>query len=129
MDALQDDRLFEMLFDQLIMSLNEAAMIQMGKIVNPGSGKLERALPQAQGTIDLLRMLQAKTKNNLSEREQQLLNQSVMTLQMNYVYEAELDAKASSAARGGDGAGAEENASKFNPGTAGEEPPQPEKSH
>jgi hypothetical protein len=79
--------LFEALFIQLVMSLNEAAMVQMGKLVNPGSGKTEYDLNQASGTLDLLRMLQAKTQGNLSEQEQQLVDQTLVDLEMNFIYE------------------------------------------
>jgi len=84
-----DEKLFEMLFFQMVMSLNEAAMMQMGKIVNPATGKVEKNLTQAQGTIDLLRMLKEKTQNNLTTQEKQMLEQSIMNLQMNFVYEKE----------------------------------------
>ncbi len=131
----QDERLFEMLFDQLVMSLNEAAMIQLGKIINPASGKIERSLPQAQGTIDLLRMLKAKTQGNLSQREQQLLDQSVMTLQLNYVYEAEQSAKQpqgpdGQSAAGAQAGGAEDEETEEAPGAEpGSGQPQPGKTH
>lgn len=87
----KETKLFEMLFLQMVMSLNEAAMIQMGKMVNPTSGKTEKNVSQAQGTIDLLRMLKMKTHENLNEQEQQLLDQSIMNLEMNFVNEKSSD--------------------------------------
>jgi hypothetical protein len=85
----QDERLFEIMFKQLVLSLTEAAMMQMGKIVNPGTGKAERNLAQARGTIDLLRMLKAKVQKGLSESEAGLLDQNLLHVQMNYVSESE----------------------------------------
>jgi len=86
--ADQDEGMFEVLFNQLIMSLNEAAMFHLGKLINPITGRVDRSLAQARGTIDLLRMLKSKTQRNLSEREQQLLDQILVTLQMNLVHES-----------------------------------------
>lgn len=86
-----DDKLFQILFYQMIMSLNEAAMIQLGKLVNPTTGKTERNLAQAEGTIDLLRMLQAKSAGNLTPEEQRLIDQTIMAVQLNFVEEREAD--------------------------------------
>jgi hypothetical protein len=96
MDDINDKQLFEVLFNQLVMSLSEAAMIQLGKLINPATGKTESNLAMARNTIDLLRMLKQKTANNLSEPENRLIEQSVLTLQMNYVYESD---KAAAAAK------------------------------
>ncbi len=94
MSEREDQRLFEALFNQMILSLNEAAMVQLGKIVNPVTGNTERDVAQARGTIDLLRMLKAKTEGNLNEAERRLLEQSVLNLQMNFVYEQEQETRA-----------------------------------
>ncbi len=89
----RDEHMFEMLFVQMIMSLNEAAMIQMGKVVDPQTGQTEKSLDQARGTIDLLRTLQKKTDGNLNKQEKQVLDQSLVNLQMNFVYEQEAAVK------------------------------------
>ena len=57
------------LFFSLIMTFQAAAMQQMGKLKNPLSDKIERDLQQAQLSIDILDMLQEKTRGNLSEEE------------------------------------------------------------
>jgi hypothetical protein len=79
------------LFLQLVLSLQSAAWYQMGKTVSPMSGKIERDLDQAKATIDLLAMLQEKTAGNLGKEEKQILDNTVYTLQMNYVDELEKD--------------------------------------
>jgi hypothetical protein len=104
----KDDQLFELLFHQLVLSLSETTMVQLGKIMHPVSQKLERDLTQARSTIDLLRMLQARTKGNLTEQEQKLLDQSVLSLQMNYVYEQDQDRKGGPASPTGGKPAAEE---------------------
>lgn len=80
---------FNPLFLQLVLSLQSAAWYQMGKMVSPISGKIDRDLDQAKASIDLLTMLQEKTKGNLGKQEQQILDNTVYTLQMNYVDELE----------------------------------------
>lgn len=89
----KDDSFFSALFIQLVSSLTEAAMVQMGKIVDPLNGKSEHNLPMARNTIDVLRMLNDKTRNNLSEAETRMLEQNLLTLQMNYVIAADPPAK------------------------------------
>lgn len=79
------------LFLQLVLSLQSAAWYQLGKTVSPISGKIERDLDQAKATIDLLAMLQEKTTGNLGKEEKQILDNTVYTLQMNYVDELEKD--------------------------------------
>ncbi len=84
------------LFLSLVFSLQSAAWFQMGKVASPISGKIERDLLQAKMSIDLLIMLQEKTKGNLSAEEQQILNSAVYNLQMNYVDELNRDKDAPS---------------------------------
>jgi len=77
------------LFLQLVLSLQSAAWYQMGKIVSPISGKIEKSLEEARISIDLLAMLQEKTKGNLVDEEKRILDNAVYALQMNYVDELE----------------------------------------
>ena len=75
------------LFITLISSLSSQAWIQMGKIKNPVTDKLEKNLDAASMSIDMLSMIQEKTKNNLDEYESKLLEQSLKDLKMNFVFE------------------------------------------
>ena len=86
------------LFLQLVLSLQSAALFQMGKIVSPISGQIERDLTQAKISIDLLAMLQEKTRGNILDEEKQILDSTVYNLQMNYVDELDRDKNVS---RGG----------------------------
>lgn len=79
------------LFLQLVISLQSAAWYQMGKTMSPVSGKVERDLVQAKVSIDLLNMLQEKTKGNLVDEEQKIIDSTVYNLQMNYIEEVEKD--------------------------------------
>jgi hypothetical protein len=62
-------------------------MQQLGKIANPMTTQVERNLDIARAWIDMLRMIQAKTKGNLTEREQRYLDTNLAGLQMNYIDE------------------------------------------
>lgn len=78
-------------FLSLVLSLQSAAMYQMGKIISPISGKIERDMEQARISIDLLTMLQEKTKGNLLPEEKKILESAVYNLQMNFVDEMNRD--------------------------------------
>tara|TARA_Y100000768_G_C23688662_1_gene545803 strand:- start:202 stop:570 length:369 start_codon:yes stop_codon:yes gene_type:complete len=75
------------LFVTLVSSLSSQAWIQMGKIKNPVTDKIEKNLDAASMSIDMLAMIQAKTKNNLDDYESKLLDQSLNDLKMNFVFE------------------------------------------
>ena len=55
-------------------------MMHLGEASHPGTGKTEINLPLARNTIDLLSLLQDKTKGNLDEEENGLLNTLVVEL-------------------------------------------------
>lgn len=76
------------LFFSLIMTFQAAAMQQMGKLKNPISDKIERDLHQAQLSIDILDMLEEKTRGNLSEDETRFFKSILQELKLNYVDES-----------------------------------------
>ncbi len=78
-------------FVQLVMTFQAAAMQQMGKLQNPITQKVERNLDQARFSVDILEMIQNKTKNNLSENESKFLENTLYELRMNYVDEMKKD--------------------------------------
>ena len=78
----------DLMFSQLVISLQMGAMQQMGKVASPITGKIERDLQMAQASIDMLEMLQVKTKGNLSEEETKLLERVLYELRLNYVDES-----------------------------------------
>lgn len=76
-----------LLFAQLVLSFQAAAWQQIGKVVSPLTGKIERNLEMAKSSIDILGMLENKTKGNLNEHESKFLRQILAELRMNYVEE------------------------------------------
>lgn len=69
----------------LIMSIGSSAAVSLGLSPNPQSGKIEKDRDMARFNIDLLVVLQQKTKGNLSEDENGLLSNIVSDLQMKFV--------------------------------------------
>lgn len=81
------------MFAQLIMTFQSTAWIQMGKVKNPHTDKIEKDIAQAQYSIGLLDMLHAKTKGNLSNEEEKMLKNILTNLKMNYVEVLEQEKK------------------------------------
>lgn len=75
----------------LVMTLQYAAMQQLGKITNPMTGQVERNLEAARASIDLLEMLKVKCRAGTPASVLQPLDTAVMELQMNYLDEVRKD--------------------------------------
>ena len=75
------------LFKSLILNFQVSAMIGMGKIVNPVTQKAERNLNEAKVAIDMLNMIANKTKGNLTDEENRMVQQTLTDLRLNYVNE------------------------------------------
>lgn len=77
----------ELLFIQLIMQNQQMALMSLGKLKNPVTDKLEKNFEFAKMLIDTLDMLKEKTKGNLSEYEEQFINETLKELKLDYVSE------------------------------------------
>ena len=76
-----------MSFDIFVLSLNASALIHLGDAAD-AQGSTAANLPLAQQTIDILAMLEEKTRGNLSGAEERLLNQILFDLRMRYARKA-----------------------------------------
>ena len=76
---------FQVDFSTFIMSLTSSAFYHLGDMPDPSTGKKEVNLPAVQQTIDMLIMLREKTKGNLKEDEEKLIEQLIYELQVKYV--------------------------------------------
>jgi hypothetical protein len=83
--STQEGPLPEIDFTHFIFSLSTSALIQMGEIQDPFAQKLVKNLPLAKQTIDLIGMLQEKTKGNLTPDEQKVMEYVLYDLRMRYV--------------------------------------------
>ena len=72
-------------FSTFVMSLSHSALIQLGDAPHPDTHKIEADLESARHTIDLLTMLEEKTKGNLTGEEERLLSQLLYDLRMRCV--------------------------------------------
>jgi hypothetical protein len=73
------------LFAQLIMQQANMAFMLMGKVPHPDTGKSVRDLDAAKLFVDLIEMIEAKTKGNLNAQESALLKQTLMSLRLGFV--------------------------------------------
>ncbi len=83
-DCINGDQNIEILFCQLVMSLHADVMQHLGKIKNPVSGKIEPDLEKARQALDMLVMIRNKTRGNLTEDENQLLERLINEAEINY---------------------------------------------
>jgi hypothetical protein len=72
-------------FATLVLSLGSSAMADMGEAAGPEGGQPTRNLPMAKHAIDLLTVLEEKTKGNLTAEEAQLLESLLFDLRLRYV--------------------------------------------
>ena len=64
------------------------AMIALGKLANPATGKAEKNLPAARLFIDTLEMLEHKTRGNLNSDETKVLQATLTDLRLMFVEES-----------------------------------------
>ena len=88
-----EDRKDDFLFLQLVLTFQNAAWQQLGKIKNPITDKIERDLGQARFSIDILQMLRSRTEGNLQPNEKQFLDKVISELQLNYIDEMSKEVK------------------------------------
>ena len=85
-------------FASFVLSLVHTAAVHFGDVADPNTGEHHPPnLPLAQQMIDILAMLEEKTRGNLSAEERQLIDQVLYELRMRFV----------EVSRAGGGAGAE----------------------
>jgi len=77
----------EFLFMQLVMQNQQIAMMSLGKLQNPVTNKIEKNTEFAKMAIDTLDMLKEKTRGNLTEYEEQYLDETLKDLKLLYVAE------------------------------------------
>ena len=77
----------DQLFIQLLYLMHHTAMQELGKIANPVTGEVKRDLEKAQQAVDMLEMLEEKTKGNLSEELEKTQAMMLSELRLNFVDE------------------------------------------
>ncbi|MEE8400358.1 MAG: DUF1844 domain-containing protein [Desulfobacterales bacterium] len=86
-DPQEETQLPEINFSTFVMSLNASALVNLGILEDPGTHTKSKNLPVGKQTIDILAMLEDRTRGNLSEDEAQMLKDILYELRMLYVKE------------------------------------------
>ncbi len=72
-------------FATLVSYLSTTAMFQLGLLPGPGGEHIPPDLENGQRTIDLLEVLEEKTRGNLSQEEAKLLEEVLYELRISFV--------------------------------------------
>ena len=87
-------------FLDLVQSLQMGAMVGLGMLQGPDGKRPPVNLPAAKDAIDLLGILQEKTKGNLTKEEEEILREGLYHLRMGYM--AMINAPAAGQGKKGD---------------------------
>jgi len=72
-------------FATFVLSLASSASMHMGDMPHPETGGTTKNLPMAKESIDILGVLQEKTRGNLTDEEDHLLTEILYDLRLRYV--------------------------------------------
>ena len=75
----------EVNFSSFLLSLSSSILLHLGEIADPQSGEKKKDLALAKQTIDIITLLKDKTKGNLTEEEQNLMEHLLYDLRMRFV--------------------------------------------
>lgn len=79
------DKLPRIDFATFILSLSHSALMHLGEAPHPETHEVEPNLALAKQDIDILGLIDEKTKGNLSGDEERLLTQVLFDLRMRFV--------------------------------------------
>ena len=82
-------------FLDMVGLFSTQAMISLGKLANPATGKAEKNLPAARLFIDTLEMLERKTHGNITSDESKVLQTALTDLRLMFVEESKTPAEPS----------------------------------
>jgi hypothetical protein len=77
----------ELNFATFVFSLGTSAMYHFGDFPDPATKKAEKNIEAAKQTIDILGILKEKTRGNLNDDEERLLESLLYELRLRYVRE------------------------------------------
>src|SRR6266480_7867792 len=81
------------LFAGMVIQQTNLALMLLGKIPHPESGKTLQDIESAKMFIDQLEMIEVKTRGNLDKQEEKLLKQSLTALRLTFVEAVEGQAR------------------------------------
>jgi len=84
-ESHQEEPLPEINFSTFVISLSTQALMHLGEITSPITGKIDPDVPAAKQMIDMLGMIREKTHGNLNANEDRLMQDILFDLRMKYV--------------------------------------------
>jgi hypothetical protein len=75
----------EINFSSFLLSLSSSTLLHLGEIADPQSGEKKKDLILAKQSIDIINLLKDKTKGNLTQEEEKLLEHLLYDLRMRFV--------------------------------------------
>ncbi|WP_022664441.1 DUF1844 domain-containing protein [Desulfospira joergensenii] len=72
-------------FSSFILSLYSSGLVQLGKVEDPSTGEKKLDFSLAQHTIDMIAMLEEKTRGNLTKDEENLLKSLLSEIRLAFV--------------------------------------------
>jgi hypothetical protein len=75
----------EINFSSFLLSLSSSTLLHLGEIADPQSGEKKKDLALAKQSIDIINLLKDKTKGNLTQEEEKLLEHLLYDLRMRFV--------------------------------------------
>jgi len=75
----------EINFSSFLLSLSSSVLLHLGEIADPQSGEKKKDLVLAKQSIDIINLLKDKTKGNLTQEEEKLLEHLLYDLRMRFV--------------------------------------------
>lgn len=75
----------EVNFSTFVMSMSSSAMVHLGEVADPSTGKVYFSPVLAKQSIDVLAVIEDKIKNGMTEDEERLLCELLYNLRMKYV--------------------------------------------
>jgi hypothetical protein len=82
-----DKKALQLDFNALVLSLGSSAIVHLGEAPDPTTGQKtgKPDFPMAQQSIDILAMLQEKTRGNLTDDEAKFLDGMLFDLRMLFI--------------------------------------------
>ena len=84
-DKAEQAVLPEVTFSTFVLSLASSALVHLGEVPNPETGSTSRNEELARNAIDVLTMLDDKTRNGLTPDESKLMRDVLYELRMKFV--------------------------------------------
>jgi len=75
----------EVNFSSFLLSLSSSTLLHLGEVADPQSGEKKKDLALAKQSIDIISLLRDKTKGNLTQEEEKLLDHLLYDLRMRFV--------------------------------------------